>query len=394
MKHNGTPPGGDGRDWPAYNAAQINEKRFFLKILLELSGEANDRGRTSGRQPARLGDVIFCLVYKAYVNLSARRFADDLREAQARGLIESALGATSLSEYMRCEWLTPVLQRLIVMSSLPLSEVETVFAADSTGFSLPSRRVWFNKHTNRREKRRDHAKLHVMVGVRTKVITYAEASEGSASDMTYLKRLVAGTAQYFDISEVSADAGYLSVDNMFAVMLHGGIPYFAFRKNCALDADYKSTFWKDMLYLWKTRHEVFTQRYFLRNNVEATFHAMKTKFGGRLRSKSRRAQFNEVLAKALCHNICVLVRSMHELGIDPLAWSEKMPRPRSEGITIKEAMAHRGEDLLKIRNAAGDRELPPKAEAPQPQPPRQRASRRRRADEGEKGAVSQLSLLE
>lgn len=352
-----TPPGGGGRDWSAYNAAQVNEKGYFLRILHELCKDVEEPKRVPGRKPLRLRDVIFCLVFKVYSMLSARRFVDDMRDAQAKGFVAAALSTTSLSAYMRSDALRVTLQQLLLKSSLPLSEVETAFAADSTGFSVPRRRVWFNKHQNRREKRRDYVKLHVMIGVRSKIITYAEVSEGSASDMTYLKRLVEGTARYFELSEVSADAGYLSAENMYRVLLKGAIPYFAFKKNCVLDADYKSTFWKDMLYLCKTRHPIFTEHYFLRNNVETTFHAMKAKFGGRLRSKLTRGQFNEALAKALCHNICTLIRAMHELRIDPFAWAEKMPKPRAQRASLVEAMAHRKEDLLAIREAAGSREL-------------------------------------
>lgn len=29
------------------------------------------------------------------------------------------------------------------------------------------------------------------------------------------------------------------------------------------------------------------------------------------------AQVNEVLRKVLCHNLCVLIQSMYELGIEP-----------------------------------------------------------------------------
>ena len=29
------------------------------------------------------------------------------------------------------------------------------------------------------------------------------------------------------------------------------------------------------------------------------------------------AQVNEVMAKFLCHNICVVIQAMYELGIDP-----------------------------------------------------------------------------
>lgn len=381
-----TPPGGGGRNWPAYDAAQLNELGLFLLILWELCRDVDDQRQARGRRPLRLRDLIFCLVLKVYSMKSARRFMGDLREARVKGLIEAVPSPTTLAEYMRSGAVFEILQRLLVKSSLPLSEAETIFAADSTGFSLPRRRVWFNKHTGRRERRRDFMKLHVMIGVKTGIITYAETTGGTASDMGYLKRLVEGTARYFDISEVSADAGYLSGENMYTVLLHGGIPYFAFRKNCALDADYKSTFWKDMLYLWKTRHALFTERYFLRNNVEATFHAIKAKFGGRLQSKSESGQFNEALAKALCHNICTLIRAMCELGIDPLAWSGKSPKPSANGVTLVEAMRHRKEELLEIRNAAGSRELPPGERPP-------RRSRRAEPPAGTDSAPEQLPLF-
>lgn len=386
-KKNSTPSGGGGRDWPVYDAAQINERRYFLHILYELCQEIEERRSVNGRKPLPLGDVVFCLVLKVYSMLSSRRFQDQVREAQKEGWIRAALKPTSLSEYMRCESLYTTLQQLLVKSSLPLSEVEDTFAVDSTGLSVPGRRIWFNKHTGHREKRRDYVKLHVVVGVKTKVITYAIVTEGSASDMNYLKHLVEGTAKYFDISRVSADAGYLSGENMYTVLLHGGIPYIAFKKNSALDGNYKSTFWKDMLYLWKTRHPTFTEHYFLRNNVEATFHAMKAKFGGRQRSKSKRGQFNEALAKALCHNICVLISSMYRLGIDPLSWSEKTLRLKAGGQSLVEALRHREEDLLEIRRAAGDRELPPQGES-------SRRSRRAKTVKGGDHVPGQISLFD
>ena len=40
---------------------------------------------------------------------------------------------------------------------------------------------------------------------------------------------------------------------------------------------------------------------------------IKGKFGPAVRSKSDVGQVNEVL----CHNVCVLVLAMHELGIEP-----------------------------------------------------------------------------
>ena len=57
--------------------------------------------------------------------------------------------------------------------------------------------------------------------------------------------------------------------------------------------------------------------YHKRSNVETTFSMVKGKFGDSLRSKSDTGQVNEILLKFLCHNICVLIQEMHELGITP-----------------------------------------------------------------------------
>jgi transposase len=59
------------------------------------------------------------------------------------------------------------------------------------------------------------------------------------------------------------------------------------------------------------------QSYHKRSNVETTFHMIKSKFGDKVRSKTRRAQINEALCKVLCHNICCLISAMHELNLKP-----------------------------------------------------------------------------
>lgn len=154
----------------------------------------------------------------------------------------------------------------------------------------------------------------------------------------------------------------MSGDNMNAALMIGAIPYIAFRKDCVLDENYKSTIWKDLLYLFKTRDPLFTDHYFLRNNVEATFHSLKTKFGGQVRSKSPHGQVNEALCKVICHNICTLVHSIYELGIDPTSWSGEKITLRAKPSSIVDAMTPRTEELKKIRTAAGSRALPPEEE--------------------------------
>jgi hypothetical protein len=53
------------------------------------------------------------------------------------------------------------------------------------------------------------------------------------------------------------------------------------------------------------------------SNVETAFSMIKGKFGDAVRSKSDIGQLNEVLCKVLCHNLCVIIQAIHELGIEP-----------------------------------------------------------------------------
>lgn len=385
MAQERTPKGGYAQDWPAYNLAQGNEKRHFLSITGELCKEAEEFGPSTGLTPFPLKEVLLCQIYRIYLGRSSRRTTDDLRELQARGLIGGTPAPNTLTDYMRQEFLTPILQHLLTKSSLPLASRERAFAADSTSFSLPHRRPWYNRHKERWEKRRDFAKLHVMTGVVSNIITCAIPSAGTEHDGGYLKQLLQTTSRYFEVAELSADAAYLSGENMRLALIAGAVPYIAFRKDCRTDADYKSNFWKDLLYLYKTRHPQFDEHYFLRSNVEATFSSLKAKFGGRLRGKTARAQFNEMLCKAVCHNVCVLIHSMYESGINPTSWGEVEPRPTlAPGVALKA----REQEMVAIKIAAAGRTLPT-----QEAPPKRR-SRRARARKGKLPAVEQISLFE
>ncbi len=60
----------------------------------------------------------------------------------------------------------------------------------------------------------------------------------------------------------------------------------------------------------------FYEHYHQRSNVESVFSMIKAKFGDVVRSKTETAMLNEVLCKIVCHNICVLIAALFELGLD------------------------------------------------------------------------------
>ena len=69
--------------------------------------------------------------------------------------------------------------------------------------------------------------------------------------------------------------------------------------------------------------------------METAFSMIKAKFGESVRAKTPVAQINEVLCKVLCHNICVLVQSIYELGIEPVLWTfeaKELVVPKQFGI--------------------------------------------------------------
>jgi transposase len=72
-----------------------------------------------------------------------------------------------------------------------------------------------------------------------------------------------------------------------------------------------------MYHLYLFNRDEFLPHYHKRSNVESTFMAIEAKFGDAVRSRNDVAQINEVLCKVLCHNICVVIQSMYELGIEP-----------------------------------------------------------------------------
>jgi len=79
------------QNWPAYNAAQTNEKAHFTALLHELCATVpnieQNHGRKSGRNRLPLADMIFAAAFKVYSTASCRRFMTDLREAKDAGYI-------------------------------------------------------------------------------------------------------------------------------------------------------------------------------------------------------------------------------------------------------------------------------------------------------------------
>ena len=312
------------QEWHAYNLAQTNEKAKFQELLYELCRNLEEPLQHMGRPRLRIQDALFALCFKVYSTISGRRFNSDLREAHARGYLSKLPSYNSIFDYFQMESLTPYLKQLIVESSLPLKSVEFNFAVDSSGFCTGQYNQWLQeKYGASKIVRQQHwLKVHLMCGVKTNVVTSVEITHNNAGDSLFFSPLVEQTASNFVMNEVSADKAYSSGDNLKLVVSHAAQPYIPFRSNTNPQDKRSSDLWKRMYHLYMYNQDEFMRHYHRRSNVETTFSMIKAKFGERLRSKSAVAQTNEVLCKVLCHNLCCVVQSIYELGIEPNFWSE------------------------------------------------------------------------
>ena len=318
------------QEWAAYTQAQVNEKSKFLELLFALCSLIEEPIQHMGRPRIHAADRVFSSVFKVYECLSGRRFMSDLMEAKRRGFVSQMPTYSAISRYLESEELTPILKDLIIESSLPLKAVESNFAVDSSGFSTGTHQKWADakwgkvqaqyadKETLARINKKDWIKVHLMCGCKTNVVTSVEITHAYAGDSTQFAPLVEKTAENFTMNTVCADKAYSSSKNLQLVLVKGAQPYIAFKSNANANRSDKrqTSVWKRMYHLFKYNEEWFMRHYHQRSNVETTFSMIKRKFGERLRSKTHTARVNEVLCKILCHNLCCLVQSMYELGID------------------------------------------------------------------------------
>ncbi len=304
------------QEWSAYNKAQTNEKPLFMELLYHLCEQTEQPAYKFGRPKLPISDMVFASVLNVYTMYSGRRFIGDLKFAVDKGYLHKLPHYNSVFNYLRKPEMTSILKDLITKSSLALKSVETDFAIDSTGFSTSQFGRWYSFKYGRGMDVRIWLKAHFMCGVKTNIITSVEVTEGSGSDMKQFEPLVSKTADNFEIGEVSADKAYSSRNNHDLIEEVGGMPFIPFRdKTRGLARG--SPMWKKMWHYYNLRREEFLQHYHKRSNIESTVYMIKSKFGGSLRSKTKTAQVNELLAKVLCHNICVVIQEMHELGFMP-----------------------------------------------------------------------------
>ena len=225
----------------------------------------------------------------------------------------------SMFRYLDKPELSPLLKALIERSAQPLSAIETDMAVDSSGFSSSVYDRWFDHKWGRERKAAKWVKAHIICGVKTNVVVSAEVKMGNSADSPQLPGLANTAALSFDVQEVSADKAYSGHRNLNAIAAAGAKPLIPFKDNTVpRRCEPGRTDTPDGQY------RMVKGISFLRLQPGGVQSALSQalKRGDDLlddQDEIRRVRSvqDEVLAKILCHNICVLIQSFYELGITP-----------------------------------------------------------------------------
>jgi transposase len=336
------------RRWDIYNVAKTEQKRLFPILLRELCLCIEEPEKALGRPRLSLPDMIFCCVLKGFLKSQSRQLKEDLCEMCRKGFIHKVPHFNSVSKYLGMPSLTAKLIKLIEISSLPLELIEVDFAVDSTGLSTHRYARWLDERDMQEHARREWIKVHLICGVKTKIVASVITTLGSASDNRQFGRLVEVASRNFNMQEISADKAYLGAENMRYALLANAKLFVPFKSNNKLDAEYKSPVWQQALYMFLHKQAEFRLHYNKRNNVETAFHMIKSGFGSHLLTVSRDAQYNEALCKVICHNICVLIQAVYEFGIKPDFCSEASYGLKSRAKTLGQALDK--DELAKVQN--------------------------------------------
>jgi transposase len=296
--------------------SQQKEKSFFFRYLSNLCDLIVEPKHQKGRKPRPTRDIIFAIVLREYLGTSTRRLQSDLNLCAKSGYITSEIPFTTLLDHMQRVDLKNILKHLIEISSLPLKNLETEFAIDGTGFSTSRYETYFSIKHIRKENWKQSLKAHVVCGVESNIITAIEITGGRVHDNTMFETLARDTRRNFKIKHFYADKGYTCAKNYEIISELGGRAFIPFRKNATgRGASNNRSLYKTNLKFYNECREEFMRDYGKRENIESVFSTIKRRFGNNIKCKNAMPQTNELLARALCYNLCILVRKVFSDGI-------------------------------------------------------------------------------
>src|SRR5436190_14026523 len=266
------------QDWPAYDAAKTNEDQLFKQLLEELLLIAVELEppKSTGRPGFDRRTKLFAMAMKTYYRSDLRKATSILKTLQRSPAFGAVPSYKSVHNFFNDPTLGPLLDHLILLTALPMAEVERTAAIDSTGFSLSRYESWQEHKWGTPTKRtRCFRKLHAVIGCKTNIFVSASVTEKNVADVRMLPSVVSDHPKYFDFRDFVADKAYSSREVFKFLDALGLDAFIPFKRGSSSNAK-GAPLWKAMYTFFRTNPDAFQLRYHLRSNVETSFHMLKS----------------------------------------------------------------------------------------------------------------------
>ena len=157
-------------------------------------------------------------------------------------------------------------------------------------------------------------KVHAAIEMNWRAIVSFHFTSTYVHKVTQLEYLL---EPLWDLGNVYADSGYLSVDNCRLIVSKGGTPYIRPKRNTTGRGTYKKKLmygnpFTDMIERYHENREAWMKQYHQRSVIEAVFSAVKRRLGGYVSSMKRGVQEVEIALKIIVYNLMILARKIIE----------------------------------------------------------------------------------
>lgn len=154
----------------------------------------------------------------------------------------------------------------------------------------------------------EYVKLHAAIEMKWRSIVSFHFTRVRVHEATQLEKLL---EPLWELGNVYADSGYLSVNNCWVIKEKGGTPYIRPKKTTTGKRNNGRAF-TEMIEEYKENKEDWMKKYHQRSNIEAVFSSLKRKLGGYVTSIKRRIQHTEVALKIIVYNLMILAKKIVE----------------------------------------------------------------------------------
>ncbi len=281
---------------------------------------------------------IYPQVYQAVLRVALRQ-----SHRSSRGALDATdhrahnpygnVGVATLCRFLANAETTPILEKLLALSTWPAKPYESVFHPDGTGLTEQHFSAYFDERYMKRKKDRKRpdpefvgppkpeaeARLHhwtyaeILWTYRYTLIAAIHAQQGPFGEAPWLIPLLERTRLMLDVAELGGDKAY-DANYIYQYARSRGIePQIKIRRgHDPTRASLRNKFRKRQIESKRLDPHGFAARANRRNNAETGNHAFKAILGDQIYSKGPVAQRNEILCMCIAYNLTRLVY----LGVD------------------------------------------------------------------------------